>query len=254
MNSNNSAQPRLYRLNCGSPDLCSFSVRYQETDLWIAIPAGQDSAALRDFCQQESRRLYRELADYIAKDTRFLHSLTPHVPTPDAPPIAQHMASAAAKGHVGPMAAVAGTVAQFLGENLRAKFPLRTLIIENGGDIYLYTAEQHRRVALFAGSSPLSNRLALEFPPSSASLGICTSSGTVGPSLSFGKADAVTVICADVGQADAYATTFGNMVKTAEQIEGVLQIAATYPDILGIVIILGDKIGFRGQVSLVSCS
>ena len=82
-------------------------------------------------------------------------------------------------------------------------------------------------------------------------MGICTSSGTVGPSLSFGKADAVTILAKNAAVADAYATAVGNTVKTQQDIETALEYCTLHPEIAGVVIIIGDRVGFRGNVRLV---
>ncbi len=89
------------------------------------------------------------------------------------------------------------------------------MVIENGGDIYAVLNDEFV-LSVFAGNSPLSERIGLVIPEGKKKWGICTSAGTVGPSLSFGKADAVVVICEDILLADAYATAFGNKVKSPE--------------------------------------
>jgi ApbE superfamily uncharacterized protein (UPF0280 family) len=106
-------------------------------------------------------------------------------------------------------------------------------------------------VALFAGKSPLSHRVGLRIDPSWSPLGVCTSSGTVGHSLSFGRADAACVVAPDAALADAAATALGNRVRDAGDIPAALEWAAGLPEILGSVVIVGDKLGARGQVELV---
>jgi ApbE superfamily uncharacterized protein (UPF0280 family) len=118
--------------------------------------------------------------------------------------------------HVGPMASVAGAVAEFVSKDL---LPLSDeLIIENGGDIYLETSKE-RTIGLYAGPSPLSLKVGLIITPEDAPLGVCTSSATVGPSLSFGKADAVCILSKSGALADAAATAVGNVVKERKDIE-----------------------------------
>lgn len=243
-------EPRWYRTQLHASELCTYAITYQETDLWIAVNAeafGQNLAT-------ESLRIVTELREqldaYLARDPAFLPALSPHLPLTPCPPIVTLMATAAHKANVGPMAAVAGTFCQLTAAHLLQRFPITDLIIENGGDIYL-TSARTRRIAIYAGTSPLSNKLALEIPAQVCPLGICTSSGTVGHSLSFGQADAVTVLCKDAALSDSYATAIGNMVKIPADINAALDYSSTQPEIMGIVIIVGDQIGFRGDIKLV---
>jgi hypothetical protein len=243
-------EPRWYRNQLHTSELYSFSVSYQETDLWIGVDPTAYIPELQQAALRQIITLRHELDAYIEQDTIFLRTLSPHQPLPACPPIARQMCNAALLASVGPMAAVAGAFSQLVAHQLIAQFALTELIIENGGDIYLH-ASQCRRIAIFAGASPLSNKLGLEVDPSLSPLGICTSSGTVGHSLSFGKADAVTILAQDAAVADAYATALGNMIQSPASIDAALAYAATQPEILGTVIIVGDRIGFQGNVKLI---
>ena len=242
-------EPRWYRESLADDQLHSFCLQFQETDLWIALGRDAFSVELENRLFSLVRELRQELDDYIAADPQFLHSLVPHQPLPHCPQSAREMASAAAQAGVGPMAAVAGFFSQEIARRLDKSIKLPNLIIENGGDIYLRTS-QVRRIAIYAGASPLSNKLALEITPQLSPLGICTSSGTVGHSLSFGQADAVTILSKSTALADAFATAIGNRVKTAADLHPALDYVASCPDILGAVIVIGDKIGCRGDVRL----
>ena len=241
---------RWYRDCLHQSNLTPFTVSYRESDLWIAVTPATYSEDMKEACFLKTRELYLTLEDYIKQNPLFFHALQPCAIGMDAPSLVKVMANAATLAAVGPMAAVAGAVAQEIGIFLKNKFAVSDVIVENGGDIYLATTIP-RRVALSAGTSPLSNKLALEIPVALSPIGICTSSGTVGHSLSFGKADAVTILAKDVALADTYATAVGNMVKTAADIDKALAYAATQKDILGLVIIMGDRIGFQGNISLV---
>jgi ApbE superfamily uncharacterized protein (UPF0280 family) len=105
-------------------------------------------------------------------------------------------------------------------------------------------------LSVFAGNSPLSERIGLVIPEGKKKWGICTSAGTVGPSLSYGKADAVVVICEDVLLADAYATALGNKVKSPNDVEKVINASEKIPEIFSLLIICEDKIGIRGDVEI----
>ena len=149
--------------------------------------------------------------------------LTALVPFPvgdDAPAIARAMAEAAAKVNVGPMAAVAGAFAEFVGRDLLKYSP--EVIVENGGDIFLKSTKS-RLVGVYAGEdSPLTGQVALKIEPLDTPLGVCTSSGTVGHSLSFGKADAVVALSRSTALADAAATAIGNIVKAETDVQKAL--------------------------------
>ncbi len=115
------------------------------------------------------------------------------------------------------------------------------------GVIFLHMLNNELILSVFAGESPLSERIGLVIPADHEKLGICTSAGTVGPSLSFGKADAVVVVCEDVLLADAFATALGNKVKSSNDVEKVINYSEKYAEILSLLIICEDKIGIKGE-------
>jgi ApbE superfamily uncharacterized protein (UPF0280 family) len=156
------------------------------------------------------------------------------------------MYAAAAVAAVGPMAAVAGAVAQHVGQSLLEHSP--QVVVENGGDIFLHTRTP-RTVALWAGESPLSDRVALRIPGDS-ELGICTSSGTVGHSHSLGKADAATVVADDAALADAVATALGNRVRCAEDAQEAVRWALDMSGVRGAVVICGAQLSAGGDIEL----
>ena len=129
------------------------------------------------------------------------------------------MAQVGQQTGVGPMAAVAGAMAELIGKKLLDYSP--EVIVENGGDIFMKISRR-RRIGIFAGNSPFTDKLALELEPEETPLGICTSSGTVGPSLSLGTTDATIVASTSAALADAAATAVGNLVKTADDLQGAL--------------------------------
>ena len=146
------------------------------------------------------------------------------------------------------MAAVAGAIAQFVGNDL---FDFtETLIIENGGDIYLKSKDK-LTVSVYAGESPLSYKVNFIIKPEKTPLGICTSSATVGPSLSFGKADAVCVISKSATLADAAASAIGNKVKSKKDIKSALDFGIKIKGVTGIIIILGSDMGAIGEVQFI---
>ncbi len=223
----------------------SFQTRYRETDLWIRAKRSLEKEALAGVLNCR-----RQLEEYISRFPDFLHSLSPLPDDPLAPPLVRRMLHAAQQAGVGPMAAVAGAIAQAVGITLSPLTPV--IIVENGGDCYL-NLQEDVTVGVFAGpDSPFTGNIALRFTADRFPLGICTSSGTVGPSLSFGKADAVTVVSRDAALADAAATALGNLVKTPRDINSALELAPTIPLIEGALIVAEDKIGIWGNLELVA--
>lgn len=239
-----SYRKRTYRSRVAHGNLISFEVRVRETDLQIL--AGKD---LRDTAN-DAVLLYRsQLETYIARHPQFVTSLSPLPFELTAPPIVKAMLAAGLAAEVGPMAAVAGAIAEYVGLDLLAA-GAGEVVVENGGDIY-FCRNQESVVGIFAGGSPLSNRVGLKISASCMPLGICTSSGTVGHSLSLGKADSVTVLAKDTALADAVATMAGNAVQPGESLEPALAKASGVPGILGVVIIRGEELGAWGEVELV---
>jgi ApbE superfamily uncharacterized protein (UPF0280 family) len=157
------------------------------------------------------------------------------------------MLEAGQNANVGPMAAVAGAIAEYVGRELLEFSP--EIIVENGGDIFLKII-QKRIVGIYAGDSPLTGKLGLEIKPETTPFGVCTSSGTVGHSLSFGKADAVVVTADSATLADAAATAICNQVKKTDDINDAIYIGRNIVGLKGIVIIMGSNIGVWGDIKL----
>ena len=240
---------RTYRSLHQAGDMHYFNLRIKQSDLAIGVDRESYSDSLVALCRQELIGLRGQLEDYINLQPEFLTSLVPLKLLPGAPELAGQMAKAAAVAGVGPMAAVAGTISHALGEKLSTG--CRECIIENGGDIYLHS-HRERRVAVFAGPSPFSNKIAIRVCPEETPLGICTSSGTVGPSLSFGKADAVVIKAQDVALADAVATAAANLVKIEDDLIKAIEFAQNIKEVAGILAIKNDKLAAWGEIEIIS--
>ena len=171
----------------------------------------------------------------------------PVAPKETHPYIVERMCDAAQKANVGPMAAVAGAFSELVG--LKLLEHSKEVIVENGGDLFI-KSDSIRKIGIYAGKSPLSGKIALEIKPENTPIGVCTSSGTVGHSLSFGRADAVVIVSKDTFLADAAATATGNMVKDAEDIEKAISFASSINGVIGVLIISGDKMGMWGDIKL----
>lgn len=241
-------EPRTYRNMYNQEDLRHFKVMVEETDLDIAVRKDRFDEKIKNLAYAIVREEREVLKEYIKRDPVFLSTLEPYRPLPGAPFSAEKMSAAAGLAGVGPMAAVAGYFSEAVGRKLSAYSS--EVIVENGGDIWLKT-KKIRRVGIFAGDSPFSNRIALEVNPVHSPLGICTSSGTVGHSLSFGRADAMVIVSESAILADAVATAACNMVKTEEDIEAAVNFALDIPGITGALCILGEKMAAAGKIKLV---
>jgi hypothetical protein len=215
----------------------------QETDLYILARTPLEQEA-----QEAVINLRHQLEEYIKANPLFQTSLDPLPDDPQAPKIVKELLAASQKAGVGPMAGVAGAMAEFVGKELLAKTP--EVVVENGGDIFMQSSAE-RRIGLFAGESPLNMKVGVRVPPEKTPLGICTSSGTVGHSTSFGKADAVCVLSPSAALADAAATALGNRVGGKGDIERVLEEGQKISGVEGIVIIVGDAMGAWGEYEVV---
>lgn len=236
---------RTYRALFNTARFKAFKVKYLETDLWIGVDQDSSQKKMEELALAKIIELRHKLDNWILREPLFTHSLKPFQPAAEAPRIAKEMAAAAARAGVGPMATVAGLFSREVADALLQNFSVKELVIENGGDIFA-KVEQKLVVTVFAGRSVLSEKIGIVVPSGSGEIGVCTSAGTVGPSLSFGKADAVAVVCKDVLLADALATAIGNVVKHPDDIEKALEFSEKFPEIFSVVIICDDKIGVRG--------
>ncbi|WP_418792239.1 UPF0280 family protein [Phosphitispora sp. TUW77] len=242
---------RDYRNTLTNKDMKSFRVTVKETDLYISVDAPSYVSLLEKKIENLVLALRYDLEEYIVIDKVFKSTLRPHALAPGAPLIARTMADAARVAGVGPMAAVAGAFAEAVGSEL-----LKTcneVIVENGGDIFMRVT-QKKLVAVFAGRSPFTGRLAIEVAPEKTPLGICTSSGTVGPSFSMGAADAVIIISDSAPLSDAAASASGNAVKDKKELKKGIQIARKIPGVLGAVVIKDDKLAVWGDVDIIPLS
>ncbi len=240
-----SYRERTYRRLVGADGLVAFEVSLRETDLQILAPADVSATAL------DLVRLYRnQLENYISNNPLFQPAMCPLPHDRLAPALVQEMYKAAAVAGVGPMAAVAGVMAEFVGRGLQERHGFAEIMVENGGDIYL----QRRvaaTVAIFAGTSPLSNKVGIRLRADQTPTGICTSSATVGHSISLGCADAVTVLSTSTALADAVATRVGNETKNYRDINQALAVAAAISGVQGVLIIKGETLGVWGDLELV---
>lgn len=236
-------QPRIYRQNLDAAGLVGFEVVHGETDLHISTTRDLTAEATRLVAD-----LRAGLEGYVATHPHFAESFAPVEVEASAPEIVRSMASAGRAAGVGPMAAVAGAVAERVARGLA---PLSAeVIVENGGDLFIIGREP-RTVLLLAGDSPLSGKVAISLPAGAPPLAVCTSSGKVGHSVSLGTAHAVTVVASHGALADAVATAAGNLVHGPEDIERALERAMGVRGVLGAVVVSEDALGALGKIELI---
>jgi ApbE superfamily uncharacterized protein (UPF0280 family) len=231
-------EARDYRNVVKTDDLVNFEVIVKETDLLVRTK--------RDLSKEtrESVLKYRhQLETYMGMHAEFQRSLVPMDEDPYAPEIIGEMIELPAAS-VGP-AAVAGAMS-IISDLLQ----LTDEIIVKRRDIFLVTSKDHT-IGIYAGPSSLSLKLGITIHAADSPLGVCTSSGTVGPSLSLGKTDAVSILSKSAALADAAATAVGNVVRKKEDIESGLERGKQIDGVLGVLIILGENVGVWGKMNLV---
>ena len=233
-----------YRNRIYDNSLYSFDVKVRETDLRVSLDGD-----FKDIVFESVHKYRRYVENYIMKRPEFLHSLKPVDSDEFAPPIVKDMISSSSIVGVGPMASVAGAIAQYVGIDCSSRSD--NVIIENGGDIYMTLLHKCVSIGIYAGESPLSYKVSLKINSEDTPLGICTSSGKVGHSLSFGNANAVCVVSKSAVLSDAAATYLCNHVHTNDDIERALDIGINIKGVIGIVIINDDNLGVRGKIELV---
>lgn len=237
---------RFYRnlISTSSEALTTFTVTVEQTDLLVRAEHSLEWET------RESILFHRQqLNRYIDQHPDFVTRLSPW---PVGPPpfsnIVAAMVKASQKAVVGPMAAVAGALAESVGRDLLGHSS--QVIVENGGDVFL-NVSQPLILSVYASQSPLSLKIGLRILPTETPLAVCTSSGTVGHSLSLGVADAVCVIARSGALADAAATAIGNRVKSAKDCQEAARFGKTIPDIQGVLIIAENNMAAWGDVELV---
>ena len=236
-------EERTYRSLINKDNLISYNIKIAESDLFISSDTKLTDVALKSLIKHRN-----SLETYIKNHPEFRTSLLPLSEDNLAPLIVRDMIIKSKICGVGPMASVAGAVSEFVGYDLLNQ--TENLIIENGGDIFLQS-KKNLTVSVYAGKSALSYKVNVLVKPQDLPLGICTSSATVGPSMSFGKADAVCVISKSSTLADAAASAIGNKVKNKKDFNSALDYGMKISGVKGIIIICGKDMGVIGEVELI---
>lgn len=234
---------RRYRNRIRSDKLISFQVQVLQTDLFVRAEKNLEQRAT-DLVVKSRSNIEKWSRDH----PDFLTSLKPlKIKAPAYPPV-NWMLKASGLTGVGPMAAVAGAIAEYVGRGLMDESP--NIVIENGGDIFL-AASDEMVVGLFSGGSAESMKLGLLIQPDRTPLGVCTSSGAIGHSLSYGRADAATVVADEAALADAAATALCNRIQIVDDIEPALSWALSISGVRGAAVVLNKHIGLLGDLEIV---
>ncbi len=205
-----------------------------------------DRAQAIEAAKESIRRNRFELELYVRANPKFLHTLTP-TPAPKRPLVAKMMAGAAQKADVGPMAAVAGAIADLAVADMK-RVGCEVAVVENGGEV-MAESNQPVDVAVAAGEEPLSKRFGFrltEFP-----IAVATSSGRFSHALSFGDAEAAIVFCNNAALADAAATAVGNAVKGVDAEAGIqagIKRGLSIERVEGMMIIYKGQVGTAGEI------
>lgn len=237
----NNPEKRWYRDLNDASDLIFYNVTIKQSDLYIGTDKRQDKLA-KTYLDQARKKIENE----IQLRNEFLTSYEPLNYYGGSLDIVSWMYKAASKCGVGPMAAVAGATARYVGEKLNKTS--KQVIVENGGDLYISTLT-HRTIAIYAGKSPLSNKLGVKIKPGV--WGVCTSARTIGHSYSSGMTDAAVCISKDCAIADAAATRLGNSVINEEHLSKGVKNIMNIEGIIAAVAIIGDKIAVAGDIEFV---
>lgn len=236
-------QERIYRQQMKADDLYYFQIKEDQTDLYIGVD--EKALDLKKIVLAEVKKQREAIYHYERSHPGFIQALSPLADNPKALPIIKEMLQAGRQTGIGPMGAVAGAMVKQIGQVISPFSD--TIIIENGGDLFIRSTKT-RRISLYT-KNPYFKGLALKIK-AMPSLGICTSSGTLGHSLSFGKADSVTVISENPALADAAATALGNRIKGAGDIEEGLAWIKKLWGIKGVLVTIDDKLGAWGDIEL----
>jgi len=234
---------RTYRKHHNKKNLVSFDITVKETNLNI-----QAQTDLTDIAIKAVLECRNVIENYIKLNPEFATSLKPLKKSDTAPKTIQKMIKAGLLTGTGPMASVAGIVAQYTGKALLQYS--KEVVVENGGDIFI-KSNSETVFTVYAENTPFSMTYGILVKKQDTFYGICTSSGTLGHSKSFGKADAVSVLSQSCSLADAAATALANKVKKTEDIQKVIDFGKTIPGVNGIVIIKGKSIGLWGDLKIV---
>lgn len=224
-------------------NLFSLHLTFKQTDIWLNTDGKPDRQQAEMFLKEA----YHDIEKYIACDKEFLLSLHPCKVPETAPDIIKEMSRYSMEADVGPMAGVAGAIAEYLGRRLSLKH--RLIFCNNGGDIY-YKACREQSIFLCAPGSPFHNMIKIRVPSAIDGKGLCTSSGILGHSINMGRAYAVSILAKNACLADVWATAVSNQIKSHLDLENVLKWCIEKESIEGVIVLVDNYLGAWGAISL----
>ena len=239
---------RTYRAASSRPGEIAFQTLIEESDLWISCRKSYFDAEgnLPAKVAEKLREVRSSIKGWMRLQPEFGPSLAPVAVPEHAPDIVKKMALGGERWQVGPMAAVAGAVAEEVARAFKDGSP--DFLVENGGDIFMYSSGP-RTVALLpypSEGTSIGIRLGAHLFP----LSVCSSSSTIGHSLSFGSGELATVIARDAALADAAATSLCNKLKKPSDVELVINEAQKDPDVIGVFAQCEKQMGLWGDIEL----
>lgn len=232
---------RFYRDYSRSESI-AFNVKIDTSDLFIRADAN-----LHDKAFTALKTARTELEEYTKIHDEFLHSLNPIAMHGDEGEISAVMCKASESAGVGPMAAVAGAIAETVGRELLNYS--KEVIVENGGDLWMKLIKP-AVIGIYVNNNYFRENIGIKIDPGKTPCGVCTSTSKLGHSLSFGKADSVTIIAETGALADAAATAVLNMVQSADDMENALEFGMTITGVRGCLIVFRDKLAAQGDIEL----
>ena len=219
---------------------------FKETNLVIK----SDSKQAIDAAIEAALEARHSIERFMFRHPEFGYSLEPlDLDAGESQRVIGLMLRAARLANVGPFAAVAGAISQVAAE-AAVDAEARNVLVENGGDISII-GDREFRVGIYAGWAKISGRIGFLIRGEELPIGICTSSGSVGHSMSFGWADAVVVTAHEASIADAAATSIANAVEGVDVETSVnrgLDRANTIPKIRGCLIVRENYVGTFGKL------
>lgn len=243
MNRKVNLKERFYRSIVRDANFLKYEIQVEETNLLVISKKN-----LKKEIKNEVLKQREILKNYIRENPEFLYSFSPII-TKSKEEIIKLMSESSFLTKTGPMASVAGAIAEIIGKkfiNISDE-----IIIENGGDIFV-KMNRDFITGIYAGNSPFSMKIGIKLKKREIPYGIATSSGTIGHSLSFGDADAVVVISPSSAFSDGSATYFGNLIKGKIDGDMLTSQLKNFPFIEGIVIIRQKEIFLWGDIELIS--
>lgn len=232
---------RFYR-QFVSREFYTFEITFKESNLFI-----KSCKDLKNEAFEELYRLRRHIEDYILVSRDFVTSFVPVKYDDKAPIIVKNMMKFSQEVGVGPMACVAGAIAQEVGKSILKHCD--ECVVENGGDIFL-KLNKEVQVGLFVSPKSPLNNLSIKLKHSNKPYGICASSAKIGPSLSFGSSDVSLIISNDAYFSDALATLCGNMIQNGKDLNKAVLTAKQFPKTIGCCFVCEDKMALWGDIEI----